>query len=208
MKTKCQLNNFGFTCNDNVSKNYLWKDGIHFTDKGTNILVGKFVNVFNYFVLNRNYNINNNLICLRLTDSQLYSNQISGTLSEGSVGVSNKEFIVGEGIKYKEPIKLDKKDNNCYEHKSSDMSSCIASVLDEIRTKNINRLIIYNLNINSLSSKFEQLKVLIQRKIDILVITETKFVIIHIKEDMPSKKLRFFNMAENLESIFVEINRY
>ena len=208
MKTKCQLNNFGFPCNDNVSKNYLWKDGIHFTDKGTNILVGKFVNVFNYFVLNRNYNINNNLICLRLTDSQLYSNQISGTLSEGSVGVSNKEFIMGEGIKYKEPIKLDKKDNNGYEHKSSDMSSCIVSVLDEIRTKNINRLIIYNLNINSLSSKFEQLKVLIQRKIDILVITETKFVIIHIKGDMPSKKLRFFNMAENLESIFVEINRY
>ena len=78
----------------------------------------------------------------------------------------------------------------------------------KIRTKNINRLIIYNLNINSLSSKFEQLKVLIQRKTDILVITETKFVIIHIKEDMPSKKLRFFNMAENLESIFVEINRY
>ena len=135
MKTKCQLNNFGFTCNDNVSKNYLWKDGIHFTDKGTNILVGKFVNVFNYFVLNRNYNINNNLICLRLTDSQLYSNQISGTLSEGSVGVSNKEFIVGEGIKYKEPIKLDKKDNNGYEHKSSDMSSCIVSVLDENQNK-------------------------------------------------------------------------
>ena len=44
----------------------------------------------------------------------------------------------------------------------------------KIRTKNFDRLIIGNLNINSLSSKFDQLKLLIQGKIDILIITETK----------------------------------
>ena len=49
LKEKCQLNNFGFICNDNVSRNYLWKDGIHFDDKGTNILGGN-------FVLHRNQN--------------------------------------------------------------------------------------------------------------------------------------------------------
>ena len=54
-------------------------------------------------------------------------------------------------MKYKEPIKLDKKING-FEHKCSDICSCNVSVLDEIRTKNINRLIIPNLNINSLSS--------------------------------------------------------
>ena len=48
------------------------------------------------------------------------------------------------------------------------------SALGEIRTKNINRLIIGNLNSNSLSSKFSQLKVLIQGKIEILIITETR----------------------------------
>ena len=31
-----------------------------------------------------------------------------------------------------------------------------------------------NLNINSISSKFDQLKVLVQGKLDILVVTETK----------------------------------
>ena len=111
LKTKCQLNNFGFICNDNVLKDYLCKDGIHFTGKGTNILAGNFVNFLNYFILNRNYNINRNMIWLRPTDSQLHGNQISDTLSEGPVGVFNKEFIQGEGMKYKEPLKLDKKIN-------------------------------------------------------------------------------------------------
>ena len=150
-------------------------------------------------------------------DSHLNGNQIFDTLSEGSVRFSNKEFIEGERIKYKEPIKLDKKING-YEHKCSDISSCNVSVLDEIRIKNINRLIIGNLNINSLSSKFDQLKVLIQKKINILTITEAKLdsnvslehfvisgyaksyrlvrirswggVIIHIKESITSKELR------------------
>ena len=40
LKTKCQLNNFGFICNDNVLKDYLCEGGIHFTGKGTNILAG------------------------------------------------------------------------------------------------------------------------------------------------------------------------
>ena len=46
--------------------------------------------------------------------------------------------------------------------------------LNKIRTKNFDRLIIGNLNINSLSSKFDQLKLLTQGKVDILIITETK----------------------------------
>ena len=76
-------------------------DGIQFTDKGTSILAGNFVNFLNYFFLNKNDNINSNTIWLRPTDSQLYGNQISDTLSEGSVGVSNKKFIAGEGIRNK-----------------------------------------------------------------------------------------------------------
>lgn len=39
LKGKRQLKNFGFVCNDNVSINYLWKDGIHYDDKNTNILL-------------------------------------------------------------------------------------------------------------------------------------------------------------------------
>ena len=81
-------------------------------------------------------------------------------------------------------------------------------------------------------STFDQLKVLVQGKINILIITETKLdsnfsleqfvisgyskpfrldrkveeVLLYIREDISSKELRFFNMPENLEIILVEIN--
>ena len=43
-----------------------------------------------------------------------------------------------------------------------------------LRVKNVNRLIIGNLNINSISNKFDQLKLFVQGKVDILIVTETK----------------------------------
>ena len=59
------------------------------------------------------------------------------------------------------------------EHECNVNYSSAISVLDETRTKNTNRLLIGNLNINSLSSKFKQLKILIQGKVDTLIITDT-----------------------------------
>ena len=46
--------------------------------------------------------------------------------------------------------------------------------LNELRLKNINKLVISHLNINSLSNTFDQLKLIIKNKVDVLVITETK----------------------------------
>ena len=43
-----------------------------------------------------------------------------------------------------------------------------------LRVKNVNRLMIGNLNINSISNKFDQLKLFVQGKVDILIVTETK----------------------------------
>ena len=48
------------------------------------------------------------------------------------------------------------------------------NILREIRIKNVDRVIIGTLNINSLSSKFEQLKWIMGNYIDVLVIQETK----------------------------------
>ena len=88
-------------------------------------------------------------------------------------------------------------------------------ILRELRIKNVNRVIIGTLNINSLPEKFEQLKLLIGNYLDILVIQETKLdssfpkdqfliegytkpyrldrnrcgggVMIYVREDIPSK---------------------
>ena len=47
-------------------------------------------------------------------------------------------------------------------------------VLENIKLKNNHRLVIGNLIINSISNKFGNLKLIIQGKVDTLVITETK----------------------------------
>ena len=48
------------------------------------------------------------------------------------------------------------------------------SILSKLKLKNVNRLVIGHLNINPLSGKFDQLKVVIKNNIDILIVTETK----------------------------------
>ena len=46
--------------------------------------------------------------------------------------------------------------------------------LHNLRVKNIDRVIIGTLNINSIANKFDQLQLLIKETIDILIVTETK----------------------------------
>ena len=107
-------------------------------------------------------------------------------------------------------------------------------VLENLKLKNNQRLVIGNLNINSISNKFDNLKLITQGKIDILAITETKAdsnfplnqfaiqgylksctfdrnrneggVFIYVREDIPSRKLKIHNTPEDIESIFIEIN--
>ena len=98
----------------------------------------------------------------------------------------------------------------------------------------MNRLLIGNLNINSISNKFDQLKLLVRGKVDILVITETKLdstfptsqfliesysepyrfdrnrngggVLIYVPEDIQSKPLMGHKLPHDIEGIFVELN--
>ena len=99
----------------------------------------------------------------------------------------------------------------------------------------MNKLIIGNLNINSIPEKFDQLKVLISKNIDILlVITETKLdstfpvtqfliegyksyrldrnkhgggILVYVREDIPSKELSKHTQPSDIEGIFLEINQ-
>ena len=47
-------------------------------------------------------------------------------------------------------------------------------ILENLKLKNNHRLVIGNLNINSISNKFDNLKLIIQGTTDILVMTETE----------------------------------
>ena len=100
--------------------------------------------------------------------------------------------------------------------------------------KNVNKTIIAQININSISSKFNQLKELVLKHVDILVVCETKLdetfpssqfhmdgfslpyrldgnrngggVIIFGKADIPSKLLTKHNFPSDAEGLFVELN--
>ena len=103
-----------------------------------------------------------------------------------------------------------------------------------LRVKNANGLIIGNLNINSKSNQFDYLKLFVQGKVDILIVTKTKLdstfpisqfmidgysepyhfdknkngcgVLIYIREDIPSKQLTDHKLPHDIEGIFVELN--
>ena len=99
--------------------------------------------------------------------------------------------------------------------------------IKNLRLSNVNRVIIGNLNINSLTNKFDQLKEIVLKYIDILVITETKLddtfpnaqflvrrfskpfrldrnrkgrkVIIYVRENIPSKLLTKHVLPSDIE---------
>ena len=121
-------------------------------------------------------------------------------------------------------------DNSFIESKRNN----VYDILKDLKLRNVNRLVIGNLNINSIASKFDQLKAIIQCHVDILVIVETKLditfptsqflldgfskpyrldrnrngggILIYVREDIPSNLLLKHNFPDDIEGIFIEIN--
>ena len=120
-----------------------------------------------------------------------------------------------------------------------DTESCLSTnyqsdALTEIRIQNLKQLIIAHLNIiNLLRNKFDQLKILVHDKIDILVVTESKLddtfpdsqfhipgykvpfrkdrnelgggIIDFVRDDIPCKNLDA-RIPEDIEALYLEIN--
>ena len=110
----------------------------------------------------------------------------------------------------------------------------VGDILGKIRVKNVNKIVIGTLNINSLAPKFEQLREVIGKNIDILTIQETKLdssfpvaqflldgysepyrldrnrngggVMIYVRKDIPSKLLSKHTFIDAMEGLFVEVN--
>ena len=108
------------------------------------------------------------------------------------------------------------------------------STIKNLRLSNVNRVVIGNLNINSLPNKFNQLKELVLKHVDILVLTETKLddsfpnsqflvdgfsepfridrnrsgggVMIYVRDVIPSKLLTKHFFPNDIEDLFVELN--
>ena len=104
----------------------------------------------------------------------------------------------------------------------------------KLRIKNSEKVIIGNLNINSLPKKFDQLKETVLKYVDVLVLTETKLddsfpnvqfladsfsepyrydrnrngggIMIYIRDNIPSKLLEKHKFHDDMEGLFVELN--
>ena len=131
--------------------------------------------------------------------------------------------------------------NHCSDKESVDDAGNICdqndmdvySTLKNFRIQNLNRIIIGNLNINSLRNKHKMLTDIVIGKIDILLITESKLgpsfpsaefripsfsnpyrrdrncfgggIILYIRDDIPCKLLPSDELLENIECLMVEI---
>ena len=108
------------------------------------------------------------------------------------------------------------------------------STLCKLRLANESNVIIGHLNVNYLQNKFEALKHIIQGKMDVLVLSETKIddsfplnqfliegfgipfrvdrnahgggLIVYIREEIPCKELNRRNIPKDIEGIFIELN--
>ena len=165
------MNGFGFISNDNISRTRLLKDGIHLEDLGTNILVGNFVDFLNRFILSKSSEYS-----WLYTDKHLkglYSN-IGNLISYNPLSPEITSDIINLGSVSSNWNSRNVKD---YDKNSSDPKL----VSENLNLKNNHRLVIWIHNVNSISNKFDNLKLITQGNIDTLVINETQKESIFIK---------------------------
>ena len=107
-------------------------------------------------------------------------------------------------------------------------------MLKQIRTKHLHNVIVGLLNVNSIASKFDAIKSIIPGSIDVMIFCETKLddsyptaqfviegfkkpfrldrdsneggILIYVRSDIPCSLKRDFNLSEDIEGLFVEIN--
>ena len=122
--------------------------------------------------------------------------------------------------------------NRSNDHVDVDSNSYFGDQLRSLRKKNLNDLILADLNINSLRNKFDQLVNGIKGNTDVLMMSETKLddsfpsikflmegygppytldsnshrggILIYVREDIPCKLILMKNCA--IEGFFLELN--
>ena len=164
-----------------------------------------------------------NVYCLKVCFFQVYR---KAYVNEFVLTKSNSFWLKELSTQFSEPSTKDI---------SHQLSEVQVNSLGKLRIKNINRLFIGTLNINSVSCKFDQLKRLLQGKVDIIILikvnwvllfkqtnflskvilssldlietrTEVVGILLYIREDLPCKELKLHRHPSDNEGIFVEVN--
>ena len=138
-------NGFHFVSNGNILWKHLCKDGVHLTGEGTNIFADNIVDYIRHFTLKEFWN---------------------------EAACNDRHFEdQNRGIDKDSPeISSENKDSNM----KNKQDLILLSEVKKLRLKNVNNTKIKQININSISVKFNQLKELVLKHVDILVVCETK----------------------------------
>ena len=181
-----------FVSNGSILQKHLCKDGFHLTDEGTGIFAGNIVDYIRHFILKEFWN---------------------------EVACNDKHFEDwNRGIDKGSP-ENSSENKDSYQKNKQHLNPL--SVVKNLRLKNVNKTIKGQVNVNYILSKFNQLKELVLKDVDIFVIYETKLdeifpssqfhmngfslpyrldrncngggVMIFVREDIPSKLLTKHN---------------
>ena len=151
LRDEYKRNNFQFISNDNITREVLWRDGLQLNNDGTHIFASNLVDFLNDYIFTKSIWLTENDNTTILKD--------------------NYKQDLGSSVEVKQNNSIDYNNNAVSNGKVIEKDSDFLPVL---RVKNMNRLIIRNLNINSISNKFDQLKLFVHGKVDILIVTENK----------------------------------
>ena len=118
-------------------------------------------------------------------------------------------------------------------HNTSD--SDVRSILNRLRIKNINNVIVAHLNVNAIANKIDFLRTLVPEFVDILILGETKLnsshttsqlfingfrepfrrdrgtndgggLLIYVRDDIPCRLLKKHTFESDIEGMFIELN--
>ena len=114
-----------------------------------------------------------------------YGNEIYAVLNNYlSLGNGSNEGIIfpsENNITVETPCEINLNNSTCVNNIPANHENDAYSILNKLKLKNINRIVLAQLNINSIRNKIDMLSDLVVNKIDILLISETK-----LDESFPS----------------------
>ena len=138
LREQCVLNGFGFISNDNISRPHLW----NLEDLGTNIVAGNFLYFLNRFILFKSSEHS-----WLYTDKHLKGlcGNIGVLISENSLSSEIVSDISNLGS-----VSTNWNSRNVKDYDKNSPDPIL--VLEDLKLKNNHRLVIGNLNTNSISN--------------------------------------------------------
>ena len=191
LQDKCATHQLRFTDNSNIKNEHLWKDGLHLNRSGKDLLMNNFLrglkNFFKKIKRTRGCDIalsatsSDDIFCGSSTEKldRAYSKKEMKIDSSGEISSD----LLNENDTQQSPSYSIKR-NEDHIHADAILKSPSFSAPEEfndakiglkvMKENSLNKIIVGHLNINYFRNKFEALQFIINRNLDVILVSETK----------------------------------